>query len=57
MATKKCLSLGRESCCKLGFEGRVIHAVLGLTEFVCDLAEQSWPLNEGRVMNIVLGLK
>ena len=33
-----------------------MNAVLGLKEFVCDLAEQSWTF-EGRVRNVVLGLK
>ena len=27
---------------QVGHEGRVMNAVLGLREFVCDLAEQSW---------------
>ena len=31
---------------ELGFEGRVGNAVLGLKEFLCDLAEQSWALKE-----------
>ena len=26
----------------MGFEGRVMNAVMGLTESVCNLAEQSW---------------
>ena len=26
----------------MGFEGRVMNAVLGLTECVCDLAEHRW---------------
>ena len=31
--------------------------MLGLREFMCDLAEQSWVGFEGRVNNEVLGLK
>ena len=34
-----------------------MNAVLGLTGYVCDLAEQTKMGFEGRVMNAVLGLK
>ena len=31
-------------------KGRVVNAVLGLKEFVCDLAEQSWDLEVLKVV-------
>ena len=34
-----------------------MNAVLGLTEFMCDLAEMSWDLKACRVLYAVLGLK
>ena len=34
-----------------------MNAALGLKEFVCDSAEQSWPVKAENFMNAVQGLK